>query len=125
MMEGCIYMAATFKGGFHIRDHKELTNKIPTKRVPDCDMHIFPMRQHIGAPLKPLVEIGDKVKVGQKIADSAEFVSAPVHSSVSGTVPETRPGLEWFRERRPSAGGGRGIPPPVVFHYNKFPRKIQ
>ncbi|MBR0088391.1 MAG: electron transport complex subunit RsxC [Clostridia bacterium] len=79
-------MAATFKGGFHIRDHKELTNTIPTKRVPDCDMHIFPMRQHIGAPLKPLVQIGDKVKVGQKIADSEEFVSAPVHSSVSGTV---------------------------------------
>ena len=79
-------MAATFKGGFHIRDHKELTNTIPTKRVPDCDMHIFPMRQHIGAPLKPLVQIGDKVKVDQKIADSEEFVSAPVHSSVSGTV---------------------------------------
>lgn len=84
-------MTATFKGGFHIRGHKELTNKLKTVNVPDCDMHIFPMRQHIGAPLKALVSIGDKVKVGQKIADSEEFVSAPVHSSVSGTVTDIKP----------------------------------
>lgn len=88
-------MAATFKGGFHIRDHKELTNQIHTVTLPDCDMHIFPMRQHIGAPLKPLVNIGDKVKVGQKIADSEEFVSAPVHSSVSGTVTDIQ---EYFHD---------------------------
>ncbi len=84
-------MAATFKGGFHIRDRKELTNEKQTVRLPDCDMHIYPMRQHIGAPLKALVSVGDKVKVGQKIADSGEFVSAPVHSSVSGTVTDIKP----------------------------------
>ncbi len=84
-------MAATFKGGFHIRGHKELTKAVPTAVLPDCETHIFPMRQHIGAPLRPLVGIGDKVKVGQKIADSAEFVSAPVHSSVSGTVTDIKP----------------------------------
>ncbi|MGN0150670.1 MAG: electron transport complex subunit RsxC [Clostridia bacterium] len=86
-----INMAATFKGGFHIRDYKELTKDIPVSALPDCDMHIFPMRQHIGAPLHSLVKIGDKVTVGQKIADSAEFVSAPVHSSVSGTVTDIKP----------------------------------
>lgn len=84
-------MAVTFKGGFHVRDYKELTCDIETRTVPDCDMHIFPMRQHIGAPLKALVQIGDRVKVGQKIADSTEFVSAPVHSSVSGTVTDIKP----------------------------------
>lgn len=84
-------MAATFKGGFHVRGYKELTKDIPTASLPDCEMHIFPMRQHIGAPLKPIVSIGDKVKVGQKIADSGEFVSAPVHSSVSGTVTDIKP----------------------------------
>lgn len=84
-------MAATFKGGFHVRGHKELTKAIPTAALPDCEMHIFPMRQHIGASLKPLVSIGDKVKVGQKIADSEEFVCAPVHSSVSGTVTDIKP----------------------------------
>lgn len=84
-------MAATFKGGFHVRDYKELTKDIAATRLPDCAMHIFPMRQHIGAPLKALVKIGDTVTVGQKIADSTEFVSAPVHSSVSGTVTDIKP----------------------------------
>lgn len=84
-------MKATFKGGFHVRDYKELTKDIPTSALPDCEMHVYPMRQHIGAPIKPLVKIGDKVKVGQKIADSEEFVSAPVHSSVSGTVTDIKP----------------------------------
>lgn len=85
-------MAATFKGGFHIRDRKELTKDIKTVSVPkDCPMYIYPMRQHIGAPLKATVQVGDKVKVGQKIADSEEFISAPVHSSVSGTVTDIKP----------------------------------
>lgn len=84
-------MAATFKGGFHIRDEKALTNNIATRPLPDCDVHIFPMRQHIGAPLKALVKVGDNVFVGQKIADSTEFVSAPIHSSVSGTVKDIKP----------------------------------
>lgn len=84
-------MAVTFKGGFHIRDYKELTKDIEISPIPDCDTHIFSMRQHIGAPLQALVKIGDKVTVGQKIADSTEFVSAPVHSSVSGTVTDIKP----------------------------------
>ncbi len=84
-------MTATFKGGFHIRDYKELTNSLETKALPDCDLHIFPIRQHIGAPLDALVKVGDYVKVGQKIADSKEYISAPVHSSVSGTVTDIKP----------------------------------
>lgn len=46
------------------------------------------MAQHIGAPCNPLVEVGDYVKVGQKIGDSEAFMSAPVHASVSGFVKE-------------------------------------
>ena len=46
------------------------------------------MSQHIGAPCKPLVKKGDQVKVGQLIGDTDAFVSAPIHSSVSGTVKE-------------------------------------
>lgn len=79
-------MKHTFKGGFHIHDYKELTNSNSTIAAPDFDEHIFPLRQHIGAELMPLVSVGDYVKVGQKIADSDAFVSAPVHSSISGTV---------------------------------------
>lgn len=84
-------MAATFKGGFHVRDEKALTKDVETVLLPDCDVHIFPLRQHIGSPAKALVKVGDEVTVGQKIADSAEFVSAPVHSSVSGTVTAVKP----------------------------------
>ena len=46
----------------------------------------IPMSMHIGAPCKPLVAKGDTVKVGQLIGDTDAFVSAPIHSSVSGTV---------------------------------------
>ena len=47
---------------------------------------VFSMFQHIGAPAKPIVKKGDVVKVGTVIAEAGGFVSAPVHSSVSGTV---------------------------------------
>ena len=46
----------------------------------------IPMSQHIGAPANPCVKAGDKVFVGTKIGEANGFVSAPVHSSVSGTV---------------------------------------
>jgi electron transport complex protein RnfC len=54
---------------------------------------IFPLLQHLGAPCKPLVEIGQKVLLGEKIADSEAFVSSPVHSSVSGVVKDICPHL--------------------------------
>ncbi len=79
-------MAYTFKGGLHISDHKSLTNSVHTVKLPDYPEHIFPLQQHIGAALKPLVSVGDTIKVGQKIADSDAFMSVPVHSSVSGKV---------------------------------------
>ncbi len=84
-------MKHTFSGGFHIHDHKSLTNSKPTILAPDCDEHIFPLRQHIGAELSPLVAVGDHVNVGQKIADSDAFLSVPVHSSISGTVTAIKP----------------------------------
>lgn len=79
-------MALSFKGGLHIHDHKKLSNKCETKPLPPCDEHIFPITQHVGAPLKVLVSVGDTVKVGDKIADAEEYMAVPVHSSVSGTV---------------------------------------
>ena len=51
-------------------------------------LHYFPINQHKGEALVPIVKEGDYVKVGQKIADTEELVSAPVHSSISGTVKE-------------------------------------
>ncbi len=76
----------TFKGGVHPNDNKKQTSskKIEMAEVPK--ELIFPLVQHIGAPCTPCVSVGDEVKIGTKIADSEAFVSAPIHSSVSGIV---------------------------------------
>ncbi len=77
---------STFPGGIHTYDGKALTMDKPTTvLLPKGDL-VFPLIQHIGAPAKPLVAKGDKVLVGQKIAEAGGFVSANVISSVSGTV---------------------------------------
>ena len=76
----------TFKGGVHPADSKSYTNKIPVMPLVPSEEIIIPLRQHIGAPCKPLVSVGDRVLMGQKIGESDSFVSAPVHSSVSGEV---------------------------------------
>lgn len=79
-------MAHTFKGGLHIPDYKAATNKLPIKQIEGADVHIYPVIQHIGAPAEVKVSVGDKVLVGDVLADSDAFVSAPIHSSVSGVV---------------------------------------
>lgn len=76
----------TFRGGVHPDDAKRYTKSLPIV-VAHCDDEMeFPMRQHIGAECVPCVAVGDEVFVGQKIGDSDAFVSAPIHSSISGKV---------------------------------------
>jgi electron transport complex protein RnfC len=58
----------------------------PIKQAELPKVAVFPLSQHIGAPAKPVVQKGDKVKVGTMIAEAGGFVSAPIFSSVSGTV---------------------------------------
>ena len=76
----------TFKGGVHPYDGKELAmDKAIVDLRPEGVM-VYPLSQHIGAPAKPLVQKGERVLLGQKIAEANGFISAPVISSVSGTV---------------------------------------
>ena len=76
----------TFRiGGIHPEENK-LSNDAMTQQAPLPKVAIFPMSQHIGAPAKPVVKKGDKVKVGTLIAEAGGFVSAHIYSSVSGTV---------------------------------------
>ena len=76
----------TFRiGGIHPEENK-LSNDAVTQQAPLPKVAIFPMSQHIGAPAKPVVKKGDKVKVGTLIAEAGGFVSANIYSSVSGTV---------------------------------------
>ncbi|MGM0379253.1 MAG: electron transport complex subunit RsxC [Bacillota bacterium] len=76
----------TFKGGTHPPHGKKFSEKKPIEKAKIPKIVKIPLSQHIGAPTKPIVEKGDYVKVGQKIGKASAFVSAPVHSSVSGTV---------------------------------------
>ena len=76
----------TFRiGGIHPEENK-LSNDVATVAAPLPKQAVFPLSQHIGAPAKPVVKKGDKVKVGTMLAEAGGFVSAPVFSSVSGTV---------------------------------------
>ena len=72
-------------GGIHPEENK-LTHDAVTQVAALPKQAIFPLGQHIGAPAKPVVAKGDKVKVGTMIAEAGGFVSAPIYSSVSGTV---------------------------------------
>ena len=81
----------TFRGGIHPPYNKELA---ATKAIEDISLPaevVIPLSQHIGAPNAPTVKVGDRVEVGQKIGSTDAFVSAPVHSSVSGTVKAIEP----------------------------------
>lgn len=76
----------TFKGGAHPDAMKSLTNRLPIVDVPAPKTLVFPMSQHLGTPATPCVQVGDTVLAGQKIAEAGGFVSANIHSSVSGKV---------------------------------------
>lgn len=88
----------TFKGGVHplpkLRHGKAQTEHSPIEGMEPPARVRIPCLQHVGAPAKPVVAVGDQVKKGQKIAEAGGFVSVPAHASVSGRVTEIaqRPG---------------------------------
>lgn len=77
---------AGYYGGIHPSERKEFTEHLPLERFPDPEVVVIPLSMHAGAPANPVVQVGDTVKVGQKIGESAAFISSNIHSSVSGTV---------------------------------------
>jgi len=84
-------MKKTFKiGGVHPHDNKISANAA-TEIFPAIETAYVSMAQHLGAPATPIVAVGDKVKVGQVIAEPAGFISGYVHSPVSGTVKAVAP----------------------------------
>ena len=78
--------ALTFKGGIHPPDKKELAKDSPIRQANIPQRVVIPLSQHTGAPCKPLVSINQEVKKGELIGEPGGFVSAPVHSSISGKV---------------------------------------
>ena len=88
-------------GGVHPEENK-ITAEVATVVAPLPQQAIFPLIQHIGAPAKPVVNRGDKVKVGTLIAEANGFVSAPIYSSVSGTVLKVDTAIDATGYRKPA-----------------------
>ena len=88
-------------GGVHPEENKITADKA-TVVAALPKQAIFPLGQHIGAPAKPVVSRGDKVKVGTLIAEAGGFVSAPIHSSVSGTVVKVDSAIDATGYRHPA-----------------------
>ena len=83
-------MKKLFFGGIHPKYNKEMSTHITDFRTVCPLQVVIPMVQHIGAPCAPLVAVGDRVLVGQKIGDG-QGMCVPVHASVSGTVTAVEP----------------------------------
>ena len=80
------------KGGVRL-PHLKATHGKESVPMPSPSEVILPMSMHIGAPCRPIVKVGERVLVGQKIGECDAYVSAPIHASVSGKVKEIRPYL--------------------------------
>ena len=80
-------MAKTFPiGGVHPSDNKQWSKSSAIETMELPDVVNIPLSQHIGAPATAIVKKGDKVVVGQKIAEATGFMSANIHAPISGTV---------------------------------------
>lgn len=80
------FMKYTFKGGYHPPDGKSFSEKMPIEKLPPPKIAAIHLHQHIGAPSKAIVAVGDEVKIGQPLSEAGGFVSVPVHASISGKV---------------------------------------
>lgn len=81
-----ISIKKTFKGGVHPEEYKELTANKPIEQIPAPEEITIPLSQHLGKESIPVVKKNDKVKIGTLIAKENGFISAPIHSSIAGTV---------------------------------------
>jgi len=86
----------TFTRGLKLSTRKHATEGKPVELVPAQKQAVIPVNQHFGAPNKPIVNIGDQVTRGQKIADAASsgLMTVPVHASINGIVKKIEPHLQ-------------------------------
>jgi electron transport complex protein RnfC len=76
----------SFHAGVHPPDRKAATDRLPIERMPFVDRYVLPLAQHIGAPAKPVVQVGQPVQRGELIAEPGGFVSVALHAPASGRV---------------------------------------
>ena len=78
---------STFKrGGVDPKDLKQYTHSKKIERLPIPSLVVVSLSQHLGAPAKPLKKVGETVLKGEKIGTSSNFISAEVHSPISGVI---------------------------------------
>jgi electron transport complex protein RnfC len=76
----------SFRGGIHPPEEKEITEHLAIERLPTPPEIILPLTQHLGKPAIALVQKGSAVKTGQLVAEPQGYISAPIHSPVTGKV---------------------------------------
>jgi len=82
--------SSTFRHGVHPPESKGLTEKVRVRRMPFPEEIVLPLRQHAGKPARLIVEAGDRVERGDKVAEADGFVSVPIHASAAGRVKDIR-----------------------------------
>ncbi len=118
--------------GIHV-PHRKNTADMPAVSVAAPKTVTLPMVMHIGAPAKPVVNVGDHVDVGTLIAEQGGFISAPIHSSVSGTVTKIADTLLSTGKMAPAVTiesdgamtADPSIAPPVVTDRNSFVEAVR
>ena len=110
-----------YLGNTHVPHYKETAESEAINMPPPTEV-LLPMMQHIGAPATPIVNVGDTVKVGQKVAEASGYVSSPIYSSISGKVTKIEEFLRPDGKRVPAiriASDGEmsvyeGVQPPII-----------
>ncbi len=120
-------------GGVHPHDNKIYSAHQPITECPLPEKAIIPLVQHIGAPAQPVVEKGQKVKVGELLAKAGGFVSANIHSPFSGTITKIDSTIDAWGMRMPAifmdVEGNEWLEtidrtPDVVREFNLEPKEI-
>ena len=124
----------TFRiGGVHPHDNKIYSAHQPITECPLPQKAIIPLVQHIGAPAQPVVEKGQKVKVGELLAKAGGFVSANIHSPFSGTITKIDSTVDAWGMRMPAifmdVEGNEWLEtidrtPDVIREFNLEPKQI-
>jgi electron transport complex protein RnfC len=102
--------SATFRHGIHPQELKAATNALPIERMPFVKEYVVPLSMHIGTPSRPLVEVGQRVERGDRIAAAEGYISTAAHAPVTGTVTAI--------ELRPHPSGTPM--PAIVIHTDPF-----
>ncbi len=84
---------ASFQHGVHPQEHKAPTRGLAVQRMRFVERYVMPLSQHLGAPSRPVVQEGQEVQRGQRIADPGGFVSTTLHAPVRGQVVAVGPAL--------------------------------